>query len=172
MPAVVIINEWNGASVTTDKTSGTIRFKNAANASVDTDDRLTIPATGHIYSFKKWLRAQVTSAPDVDIQNLEAYSDGGGFSGNGSVKVWGTRTEATYSAPAVPASTNDPPQHDGSAMLDFFVTSAGATWDLNAGTFTGTGHIGNFLILVMEVEAGATQGTLTAETLTFEYDET
>ncbi len=43
MAATVIIEELNtGGETATDKTSGTVRFKNADNATVDTSNRLII----------------------------------------------------------------------------------------------------------------------------------
>ena len=63
------------------------------------------------------------------------------------------------------------------ALADFFASSAGSPIDLdavNTGPFTDgspSEHIGDFLVLVMEVESTAANGVLTAETLTFAYDE-
>lgn len=86
MVATVLIREKNGAGETaTDKTSGTVRFKNADNATVDTNNRLIIPTSGQEYSFRKVLRLNISVAPDVDIDNLQAYADGDltfGFSPN------------------------------------------------------------------------------------------
>lgn len=61
MAATVQILEKNGAGpTTTDKTSGTIRFKNADNATVDTGNPMVKPGAGTDYSFEKWLRLNVT----------------------------------------------------------------------------------------------------------------
>lgn len=175
MVATVLIREKNGAGETaTDKTSGTVRFKNADNATVDANNRLTIPASGQEYSFRKVLRLNVSVAPDVDISNLRAYSDGGNGFGTG-VKVWYAVT-GTFTQPAVPSEANDPPQFPGTtAMTDFFTSSSGSPIDMdgvNTGPFTATGDIGDYLNLVMEIEPTASPGALTPETLTFAYDET
>lgn len=175
MVATVIINELNGAGETaTDKTSGTVRFKDADNATVDTNDRMVIPATGQNYSYRKVLRMEITAAPDVDIDNLRAYSDGANGFGSG-VKVWYAVT-GSYTQPAVPSEANDPPEFPGTtAMVDFFAATSGSPIDMdgnNSGPFTTTAVIGDYLNLVLEVETGATQGSLTPETLTMAYDET
>lgn len=180
MVATVIINEWNGSSTgptQTDKTSGTIRFKNADNATVDTNNRLIIPTSGREYSYEKWIRLEITVAPDVDIDNLRAYSDGANnFSTGPGIKAW-YDVWSTYVTPAIPSEANDPPESAGSTqdMTDFFTAISTAPIDVDAGNtgpFSTAGDIGDWLVMVLEVESSATQGTLTAETLTFAYDET
>ncbi len=172
MVATVLIEEHNGTAgseTQTDKTSGTIRFKNADNAAVDNGDPLVIPTSGQEYSYEKWLRLNVTVAPDTNISNLKAYSDGANGFGTG-IKLW-YAADATYSTPVVPSEANDPPQHDLVAMTDFFTKTSASPVDLGSGPFTGTGQKGSYLVLSMEVEPTATQGALAAETITFAYDE-
>lgn len=165
MVATVLIREKNGAGETaTDKTSGTIRFKNADNAAVDTNDKLVIPASGQDYSFEKWLRLHISVAPDTQIENLQAYSDGSSGFGAG-VKTW-YKTVGSYATPAEATDT--------AGYADLFAATEGAPIDLdavNAGPFTTTGDIGDYLVIMLEVEDTATQGPLTGETITFSYDE-
>ena len=84
-----------------------------------------------------------------------------------------------------PPPSADPPQSDvrGSPledMLGLFGATSAAPADLdaiNAGPFTPLSpnadeqDIGDFLVLVMGVRPDATQGVLTAETLTLAWDE-
>lgn len=176
MVATLLIREWNGSSTgptKTDKTSGTIRFKNADNATVDTNNRLVIPSSETEYSYEKWVRVNISAVPDVDVDNLQAYSDGANGFGTG-VKVW-YWTAASYVTPVIPTESNDPPLHSTVAGTDFFSKTSTAPIDLDAlttGPFTTTGDIGDFLVMAMEVESSASQGSLTAETLTISYDET
>lgn len=178
MAATVIINEWNddGSSptgVATDKTSGTIRHKNADNATVDTNDPLVVPTTNREYSYEKYIRLEVTGGSFTQIDNIQAYSDGANGFGTG-VKLWYAVHGDTFQPPVIPNETQDPPQHNSVAMTDFFTSSSGSRIDLdatNSGPFTTNGHIGDWLVTVMEVETTASQGTLTAETLTITYDE-
>ncbi len=178
MVATVLINEKNGGGETpTDKTSGTVRFKNADDAVVDTNDRLIIPTSGQEYSFRKVLRLQITVSPDVDIANVQFYSDGLGSFGEPApgVKVW-YQIGAAYVTPAVPSEANDPPEFPGATpMLDFFLLTSGAPGDgdgNNTGPFSSTGDIADYINFVMEVETSAIQGQLAPETLTFSFDET
>ena len=48
MAATMEIHEMSGADAGTDKTSGTIRFKDADDAIVDTSNPLVVPATDTI----------------------------------------------------------------------------------------------------------------------------
>ena len=184
MAATVVINEWNGtggSETKTDKTSGTIRFKNADDATVDLNNPMVVPAADQDYSYEKWLRLQITDAGGfTQISNLRAYSDGANGMGTG-VKVW-YAASGTYMTPVEPTVGIDPPQSAAAGspqenMTDFFTATSGSPIDLdavNTGPFTDGSpaeHIGDFLVLVMEVETTASNGITPSETLTFAYDE-
>ena len=173
MAASVQIREKNGSGETaTDKTSGTVRFKNADNATVDNNDRLVVPATGQEYSYEKWLRMQIgATGPSVDIQNLKFYMDGANSFGTG-VKLWAAN-DATYSTPVIPSEVDPTPKHNAVAMTDAFSYTSASPLSLGAGPYsTINTDMGDYLVLVMEVEPTASPGSLTAETATFSYDET
>lgn len=162
MAATMIVNEKNGAGETaTDKTSGTVRFKNADNATVDTNNRMVVPGAGSDYSFEKWLRLNVTGT-FTDIQNLNFYTDGTSGFGTG-VNLW-AKAVATFVTPAEATATT--------GYTDAFTYTSGAPLSLGAGPYTATGDIGSYLVAMLEVQSTAAPGTLTAETITFSYDET
>jgi len=162
MVATVQIVEKNGAGGTpTDKTSGTIRFKNADDATVDTNDPMVIPGSGTDYSFEKWLRLNVTVAPDTNISNLKVYTDGANGFGTGVGMHW--KAVTAYSTPAEATATT--------GYTDAFTYTSGSALSLGAGPYTGTGEKGDHLVAIMTVADTATQGSLTAETVTFSYDE-
>lgn len=174
MPATVIINEKNGAGETaTAKTSGTVRFKNADNATVDAVAPLIKPTADREYSFEKFLRIEVTVAPATNMTNLNFYMDGANGYATG-IKLWG-RDLAAYTTPAVPTQTNDPPLipvgGTPAAATDAFTWTSASPADLGAGPFTGTGDKGDYVCLVMEVETTASNGASGDETATFEWDE-
>lgn len=173
MVATVVLNELNGAGETkTQKQGGTIRFKNADNATVDLNNPLIVPGAGQEYSFEKWVRAEITGGTFTELSNLRAYSDGANGFGTG-VKLW-YAVDSAYSTPVVPSEAQDPPQHDAVGMTDFFSATSGAPIDVSvtdAGPWTATGNIGDYLVLVMEVEPTATQGITPTEALTFAWDE-
>ena len=175
MVAIVQIREETGATPTyTDKTAGTVRMKMADDATVDANNPLVIPATDQNYTYEKWLRLYIgTTGPDNEITNPKFYLDGSNDYGTG-VKLWAT-LDGTHSTPVSPSTANDPPQHDAGAMTNAFTYTSGAPLALdvtNTGPYSGTSvNMADHLILVMEAEAGATQGSLSAETATFVYDE-
>lgn len=164
MVATVLIREKNTAGETpTDKTSGTVRYKNADNATVDANDPMVIPGSGSDWSFEKWLRLNVSVAPDNQIENVRAYTDGSEAATG--VNYW-YRVVGTFATPAQP--TNN------AGLTDLFTATSGSPIDMdaiNTGPFTGTGDIADYLVTSLEVQDTATQGNLAAETLTFSFDE-
>lgn len=176
MAATLLIREKNSAGQTpTDKTSGTIRFKMADDATVDLVNPMVVPGSGTAYSYQKWLRLHISAGTFTQVSNLRFYTDGASGYGAG-VKLW-AKTIGSFATPAVPSTSNDPPQLSAADMIDAFTFTSGSPYDmddLNAGPFDSTGlpkDIGNYLVLVGEVEPGTAQGLKTAETLTFAWDE-
>ncbi|UCC92563.1 MAG: hypothetical protein JSW25_07815 [Thermoplasmata archaeon] len=177
MAATVNVREKNGTGETpTNKDGGTVRFKNADNATVDLNNPLIVPTSNREYSYEKWLRFYIgATGPSSQITNLEFYMDGSkGW--QAGVKLWADGTETTYSTPGVPTETNDPPQvpvnGTPASASDAFGYTSGTPLSLGSGPYSSTSaDMGNYLILVMEVETGSTPELLTAEQATFEYDE-
>lgn len=162
MPATVQIQENNGAGPTsTDKTTSTIRFKNAANATIDTVNPMVKPTSGTDWSFKKWIGFNVTAGTYTDISNIKAYSDGAnGWTG---VKMWAKAATSTYSTAAEETAT--------AGYADFFGYTANGALTVGGTGYTGTGVKGNYLEMAMEVYSTAGAGTLAGETLTISWDE-
>lgn len=163
MAATVQIHEMTAAGTGTDKTSSTVRFKSANETTVDTNNRLQIPAAATDYSYTKELQVYVSVAPSVDIQNLRAYSDG--------TNGFGTGVGVQYDVQGSFAAHVD----TDIAGTDLFTKTSALPIDLdaiNTGPHTGTGYKGDLLRLQMTIASTASPGTLTAETLTIAYDET
>ena len=165
MAATVQIQEINGAGATaTDKTSGTIRFKNADNSTVDTVNPMVKPTSGTDWSYKKWLAFNVTAGTYTSITNIKTYSDGSnGWTG---IKLFAKSATSTYSTPAEETATT--------GYLDFFgYTANGALTVGGAGgaTYSSTGIKGNYIEMAMEVYSTAGAGTLAGETMTWSWDE-
>lgn len=162
MAATVQIIEKNGAGGTaTDKTSGTIRFKNADNATVDTSNPMVKPTSGTDYSFEKWLRMNVTGGSYTSISNIKAYSDGANGLGTG-VGLF-AKAVASYATPAEGTSTT--------GYANFFTYNAGSALSLGAGPFSGTGEKGDHCVMLMTVDSTATGGVTPSETFTMAWDE-
>lgn len=176
MAATVQISQLNGAGESrTDKTSGTVRFRRSDSAVVDLNNPLISPTSQTEYSYFVYNRLYISGGTFTSISNLRAYTDGTNGYGTG-IKLW-WKTSATYTQPVIPSVAVDPPQHDGGAMVNAFTYTSAAPIDmddLNTGPFDSTGlpkHVGNYLVQVLEVEIGATQGVKTAEPISFSFDE-
>lgn len=162
MPATVQIVEKNGATpVLTDKTSGTVRFKNADNATVDTANPMVKPASGTDYSFEKWLRFNVSAGTYTEITNIKAYTDGANGLGTG-VGLFAKAVTA-YATPAEGTATT--------GYVDAFTLTSAAPQALGAGPFTGLGEKGDHLVMLLTVDSTAAGGVTPSETLTFAWDE-
>ena len=161
MPASVEIYEMAGASVGTDKTSSTVRFKSADEVAIDYNNRLRVPVAGNTsYSYTKQLRFHISVVPSVDIQNLKAYTDG--------INDFGTGKNVQYDVlDNFITNTNA-----NIAGTDLFLKDINSMIDLGAGPYSGVGFIGKFLRMQMVLSSDALPGILNAEQLTFAYDET
>lgn len=162
MAATVTIVEKNGAGATaTDKTSGTVRFKNADDATVNTANPMVVPPSGTDYSFEKWLRLKVTGGTYTDISNIRAYMDGATGFGTG-IGLYAKAVTA-YATPAEATATT--------GYADAFGYTSGSPLDLAGDGSTGTGEKGDHLVMMMTVASTASGGMLTAETLSIAWDE-
>jgi len=163
MVAAMKIYELTASMAGTDKTSGTVRFKLADDQTVDSNNPITIPSSGVRRSYTKQLRMYCATAPDTQVDNLQVYTDGGGF-GTG-ITVNASNVGITFAANATSAL---------SGGSDFFGYTSGAPMDLDsidADPITAAGYGGDILKLQLEATPSATPGTLSAETVTFSYDE-
>ena len=174
MAATVNIYEWTSTGTRTSKTSGTVRFKNANNATVDLNDPLVVPTTagGRDYSYGKALRLQLGSnaASFTQISNVKFYTDGTNSFGAGVNLLAGAAS--TWNASLVAEGTT------ATALTDAFAYESTAPLALSTGTYgssayssTAIDELGYFANLLMYVTTAASQGTLSAETVTFSYDE-
>lgn len=162
MAATVQIVEKNGAGGTqTDKTSGTIRFKNADNSTVDTSNPMVKPGAGTDYSFEKWLCFNVSGGTYTEISNIKAYSDGANGLGTG-IGLYAKAVTA-YSTPAEATATT--------GYTSFFTYTSGSALTLGAGPYTSTGEKGDHLVMIMTVDNTATGGMTPTEALTVGWDE-
>lgn len=162
MVATVLIREKNGAGETaTDKTSGTIRFKNADDATVDTNNPMVVPGAGSDFSYEKYIRVKLDAPASDKISNVVVYTDGAkGWSAGVSV---GWKTTTTYSTPAEATAFT--------GYTSAFTYTSGSPLTLGAGPYSATGDVGNYLVMIMAVDSTVQPGVLASETMTVAYDE-
>ena len=162
MVATVLIREKNGVGETaTDKTSGTIRFKNADNATVDTTNPMVVPGAGTDYSFIKYVRVKLDAPASDKISTVVAYTDGAKAWSAGVSLSWKTTT--TYATPAEETSI--------ASYTSAFTYTSGSPLTLGAGPYSATGDVGNYLMMCLTVDSTAQPGVLASETMTIAYDE-
>ena len=166
MAATVEIHEMSALEPGTDKTSGTVRFKDADNATVDSNNPLVVGGAT-VYSYTKKLRAYLEDAPSVQVSNFRWYTDGAGF-GTASIGITVKDLGVTWGANYKTAM---------SGGSDLFGKTSGSPLDgdaTDAGPFVPADldtYIGDLIELQMTVATTAGQGALTPETLTLAYDE-
>ena len=162
MAATVQILEKNGAGpTTTDKTSGSIRFKNADNATVDTSNPMVKPGAGVDYSFEKWLRFNVSGGTYTEITNIKAYMDGA--NGLGTDVTLYAKAVTSYATPAEATAT--------AGYTNAFSYTSGSPLTLGAGPYTSTGEKADHLVMMLTVGTTASGGITPSETLTIAWDE-
>lgn len=172
MAADVDIREWNGSSgseTATTKTSGTIRFKSADNATVDLNDPIVRPGSGTERSYEKFLRLRIgATGPTGSITYPRAFSDGAKPS-----PAWDgiDMYAGGIGAYATPANADS-----SVATTDFFSYTSGSPLDLgviNTGPYSGTNtDIADYLVMQADVVPAAAPGLTVTETLTIAFDET
>jgi len=171
MAATIQIRELTtDADTGVNKTSGTVRFKAVASTTsttADTSDPLVIPGAGSDYSFVKKLRPYMEAPPNTNISNIRWYTDGA----NG----FGTGVTVTAKNLGVTFGTHYDTVMSGGSDLFGYTSAAPLNGD---GTDTGpfvpaddNTYIGDIIELQMAVASTATNGALSAETLTLAYDE-
>ncbi len=167
---VQIIEKNTTVPAITVKSGGTVRFKNADDAIVDTANPMVIPTGSPDFSFEKWLRFRVTVAPDTQIDNLEVYSDGTTANFGTGVNTYAKRvTSFSTLGPQEIATTTS---YTGAGGGEFFTLTSASPLDMSSNaTITTTGEFGDHLVMKLSVDSTASQGALTPETLTFRYDE-
>lgn len=167
MAATIQLHEMSAADTGVDKTGGTLRFKDADNATVDSNNPLVIPAAGSIYSYTKKVRLYMEAPPNTNISNIRWYTDGTNSFGTGvtmTCKNLGVTWGANYKT--LMAGGSDLFTKTSAAPLDGDATDAGPFVPADDNTYCG-----DLIELQMAIASTATQGTLTAETLTAAYDE-
>ena len=165
MVAAMKIHEMSASMTGTDKTASTVRFKLADNATIDSNNPITIPSGNHSnHSYHKKLRMFCATAPSTSVDNLQMYSDGTSGFGTG-VSVIASNQGVTFSANATAELV-------GSKNLFDFTSVAAMNIDaVDTAALTATGYGGDLIALQMLVASTASPGELTDETITFSYDE-
>lgn len=169
MVATMQIVEKNttAGTATVKSGGGTVQFRNADSATTGTANPMVIPGAGSDFSYEKWLRLRLSVAPDTQVSNLRFYTDGS----NG----WGTGVFGLVKngGETFPSSVGPQEISSTTGYSDLFAQTSGSPMAIDGATtaISTTGELGDHVVLKLQVASSASQGTLTAETATFLYDE-
>lgn len=167
MAATVSVKQVVGSGPTATSISN-LRFNTDDTVNPGTTNPLVKPNSGTNYSYWKNVYLNADTSPSNAINNVKIYCDGAiGWTGcTLKIGATGTYTQAT-----------------GTSGVTGNVSSV-ATVDITRYTSTSpksltgsisnpsTGRISDYVVMQVAVSTSAVAGTLTAETLTFQYDET
>ncbi len=170
--ATISIKEVNGAAAGTPTTITTPRLCTSDTYNPGTSYPIVKPAAGSNYSYWKSWYLNADTTPAGTINNVKVYTDGS-IGWSGVTLKFGTK--ATYTQAT---GTQDTTGNDAASGLSITMTDASTYISASPLSITGTianpstGKITDYLIVQATVSTSATAGTLSAETITFRYDET
>ncbi|MFA5365191.1 MAG: hypothetical protein WC325_08440 [Candidatus Bathyarchaeia archaeon] len=160
----------------------TLKFKNADNPTIDTNDKLSIPAAGTIYSYWKSIYLKCDANADAHtINNIKIYSDGSNGLGTGVDIMAGlqfpTHNSGATTGYEIANNANElVAEHGGvtsSASIFGYTSAAGLAVSISesGSVINAANETTNYVILQMNVASTASPGATATETLTFSYDE-
>jgi len=184
-----VIYDWAGSDnspgTSTDITSlgpPTLKFKNADDATIDSNNKLTVPASTTIYSFFKQIFLKCTANADVHtINNVKIYSDGGNSLGTGvdcNVALQfpvhnSTPTTTGYDLATAAHMTTDHTDVTTEASIFNYASGTGLAVSISesGSVINATNETTNYVVLQISVASTASPGVTTTETGTWSYDE-
>ena len=167
MAATVSVKQAVGSGPTVTSITN-LRFNTDDTVNPGTTNPLVKPAAGTNYSYTKWVYLNADTTPSNAINNVKIYCDGAiGWTGcTLKIGASGTYTQAT----GTPGTTGN---QSTLATTDISRYTSGAPKPLSGSISNpSTGRISDYVAMQVAVSTSAVAGTLSAETLTFQYDET
>lgn len=167
MAATVSVKQAVGAGPTVTSITN-LRFNTDDTVNPGTTNPLVRPAAGTNYSYTKWVYLNADTTPSNAINNVKIYCDGAiGWTGcTLKIGASGTYTQAA----GTPGTTGNV---STLATTDIQRYTSGSPKALSGSISNpSTGRISDYVAMQVSVTNSAVAGTLAAETLTFQYDET
>ncbi len=167
MAATVVVKQSVGAGPS-DTTITNLRFNTDDTVNPGTTNPLVKPAAGTNRSYWKTVYLNADTSPSGTINNCQIYTDGTiGWTG---VTLYGNSTGTYTQATGTPGTSGD----DSSvATADMSGWTSGATKGLTGSIDNpSTGKITDYVVMQTDLSTSAVAGTLAAETITFQFDET
>jgi len=162
-----------------------LRFRTDDANTQDTTNPIPIVSTLTKYSFWRHIYLKCTTAPTTKVDNVQFYTDGGDFGTGVTVSSADEQLVNTLAAQAGYEVADGTPGDTGVEMItghsgvsnktDIFTYTSGSAKTVTISEATNQIDAINeetdYVLLQMTVIDTASPGTLTAETLTFQYDE-
>lgn len=167
MAATVSVKQAVSSGPTT-QTITNLRFNTDDTINPGTTNPLVKPSSSVNRSYWKTVFLNADTSPSGTINNVKIYCDGTiGWTGcTLYIGSTGTYTEAT----GTPGTTGN---DSAVATADIEAFTSGSPKSLTGQISNpSTGRISDYVVMQVDVDTGAVAGTLSQETITFQYDET
>ena len=140
-----------------------ISADNALNTLVNrTNNPITVPASGSVYSYEKWLKLKIDGVPANSVSNFKAWSAQGGAGGVATgVTLNGEGGVTSYTTPVNTqrGTASALPTTQGSALQ----------WD--SASYSALNAVTKYLVLQLKVDSTAAPGNIPQVTVNYSYDE-
>lgn len=161
MAATVTIRVNTGTDAGTESSSVSgIDLISADNATNSSANRSANPITAGEKSYEKWVTAKVDVAPDNAVSNFQLWGDGN-VQQSTSLYVGVTATGVTPTSSDSTVATNNWTNY-----------TSGNKFGWHATNMTGVGSTTDFAVFQLDVDADASAGNWSQETINYSYDET
>lgn len=162
MAATLQLSVQTGASAgsATDGITG-IDMISADNPTNSLANRQANPITVGGYSYEKWLRAKVVTAPANGVTNFRMWGDGAVAA---SSTLWFTGSRVTYQQGTTASSTI------ANTSFTNFTSGNKALWD--SASYSMTGSYTKYSVWQLQIGADSNPGNWATETVSYSFDET
>jgi hypothetical protein len=167
MAATVVVKQAVGT--TPDVTTiSNLRFNTDDTVNPGTTNPLVKPAAGTNRSYWKTVYLNADTTPSGTINNVKIYCDGA-IGWTGCTLFIGSNASYQQAA-GTPGTTGNDSTVATAAITNF---TSGSPKSLTGSIDNpSTGRISDYVVMQVDLSTSAVAGTLAAETLTFQYDET
>lgn len=162
MAASVSLRVYTGASAGTESAAVTgIDLVAADNATNSPANRAAYPVGRGTNSYEKWMALKVDVAPANNVSNFQVWGDGAALATDLALKVAGeVAAGVTPVATTSVVATNDWTSYTAAAKLQ---------WD--DGVYTTVDTVTEFLVMQLQVGAGAAVGDMAQLVALYSFDE-
>lgn len=185
-----VIFDWGGANDAPGNETDVdalgppcIRFKDADDATIDTNDKIVVPGAGNKYSRWKHLSLSCSNADGHTMNNFAVYTDGGAWDANTDCDIGDEQptknsgSDAGYEVADTADETLAANHAHVTGVTDFFGYTAGEGTDYDitcseaGNAIDAANEHCDYITLQFHCSNAASPGDLANETGTFSYDE-